>query len=150
MADLMLSGMPRRNRIGIRISLTTAWMLVGAAGIAMWFDTPMTIVREVGETVTDSAGLAMGAAAFVAALGTALDRYRLEWSAAWFAAMSIVPYVITVWWLVFSESGSRTTQAFFMSALLVFIVLRAQLCAAHAAKLRALHRETTGSVNMES
>lgn len=144
----MFSSMPRWNRIWIRATLTLAWLLVAAAGVAMWFDTPMTIVREVGETVTDSAGLAMAAAALVAAIGVCFDRYRLEWAASWFAATAIVPYVITVWWLVFTESGSRTTQAFFMSALLVLITLRAQFCAAHAAKLRTMHEETTGSIHV--
>lgn len=139
----MFSTMPKWNRVWIRCTLSLAWLLIAVAGVAMWFDTPMTIVREVGETVTNSAGLALAAASGVAAFGVVADRYRFEWSAAWFAAAAIVPYVITVWWLVFTESGSRTTQALFMSALLVFITLRAQFCSAHAAKLRMLHKETT-------
>lgn len=138
----MYSGLPRRQKNLIIVTLTAAWLLVAAVGFSSAFLSPRTVAAETGSLMLLCSGITVMVSAVVAALGVAFGRYRWEWVASWPASAGYVPYVITVWWLVFSESGSRLTQAFSVTALLVFIILRSLLCSAHAAKLREMVIQT--------
>ena len=138
----MYTGLPKRQRILVVATLTATWLLVAAAGFSSAFLSPRTVTAEVGSVVLLVCGSAVMTSALIAALGVAINRYRWEWAASWLTAAGVVPYVITVWWLVFSESGSRLTQAFFVTALLTFLVHRALMCAAHAAKMREIVAQT--------
>lgn len=144
----MFSGLPRKYQIYVRTSLSAAWGFVTLGGLAAVFHSPFTIVSELGTLVVYGWGLLTMVCAFVAGLGIALNRYRLEWAAAWFAASGLSVYAITLWWLVFTGETTRLTQASIVSAATLFMVTRALFCAAHAAKLRALHAGETDSIHV--
>lgn len=135
----MYGNLPQPQRAAIRSTLSSGWVLVAAAGLSAALVSPYTIIAEVGNVVLTGSGLLVLLSALVAAAGVAFDHYRWEWWAAWFASAGITPYVGTVWWLVASGEATRLTQAFSVTALLVFFVTRALLCSAHAEKLRVAH-----------
>lgn len=137
----MYSGLPRRQRRLVKVTLAAAWVLAGAGGLSAIIVSPNTIVAELGILVVFGWGSIAAVSSVIAALGVLFKRYRWEWWASWFASAGIVPYVGTVWWLVFAGETTRLTQAFLVSSLMAFFALRAQLCAAHAAKLRVMHEE---------
>lgn len=121
-----------------RISLTIAWTLTGLGGGAAILWTPSTIENEIGTLLA----LLWGAVTFVgglaAAAGVALDRYRIEWIAAWVAAAGVGPYAGSLWFLIFAGAHTRAAQALLITALLVHSVTRALRCAAHADRLRGI------------
>lgn len=135
----MYGNLPRPQRAAIRSTLSAGWVLVAGAGLSAALVSPYTIIAEVGNVVLTCSGLLVLLSALVAAAGVAFGRYHWEWWAAWFASAGITPYVGTVLWLVASGEVTRLTQAFSVSALLVFCITRALLCSAHAAKLREAH-----------
>jgi len=135
----MLRDYPTRNRILVRVSLTSAWVLAGGAGFTSAL--LLNVVRELGTVMTVVCGVILTIGALVATLGVALDRYRWEWSAAWFAAFGLSPYFVAIWAAVFLVDLGRISQAFLVTALVTFFLYRAMMCSAHAARLRGLHHE---------
>lgn len=131
----MYSNLPKRQRRLIKLVLAASWLLAGAGGISAIVVSPNTIVAELGRLVVYGWGGVVAASSLVATAGVLFMRYRWEWWASWFVG--------TVWWLVAAGETTRLTQAFLVASLLGFFVLRALLCAAHAAKLRALHGEVS-------
>jgi hypothetical protein len=114
--------------------LALAWFAVAAGGLS-------SVLFADREPVVDAFGIAGVVTATVAGLGVVFDRYRWEWVAAWFTAAAMTPYVFGAWGLV-AERGPRVlSTAFLLTALVAFFALRALMCAAHAAKLRAIHEE---------
>lgn len=111
---------------------------------------PLAIVSELGTVVSSGWGLILATAAIVAGVGVATNRYRIEWPAAWFAASGLSIYAITLWWIVFTGGTSGLTQAFMVSAAVLFMVTRALFCAAHAAKLRTIHSGETGPTHVSN
>lgn len=138
----MFSHLPRRHRAIIRSTLSAAWLLTAAGGGSAILWTPVTIESELGTYLTYFWGGVAAIASVVAFFGVVLDRYRLEWSASWFASGGITLYAGVLWWLVFTGSETRLTQAFLITALLVHTLNRAVSCAAHAARLREQSAET--------
>lgn len=137
----MYSNLPKRQRRLIKLVLASSWLLAGAGGVSAIVVSPNTIVAELGRLVVFGWGGVVAVSSLIATAGVLFKRYRWEWWASWFAAAGIVPYVGTVWWLVAAGETTRLTQAFLVTSLMGFFVLRALLCAAHAAKLRAVHEE---------
>lgn len=142
----MLTWMPQRHRIATRVTLSAAWLFVALGGAAAIFFTPNTIQVELGTLLTMISGGVVALAGMVAFAGVALNAYRLEWVAAWFCATGLLPYTAALWWIVISQSAyTRATQASFVTAFLLFMVLRGFMCGAHATRLRSLHqREVDG------
>lgn len=138
----MFTNIPTRQRRAIKVDLVASWLLAGAGGVAAVVVSPLTIVAELGRLIVYGWGSIVAVSALIAVYGIVANRYRFEWVGAWMAALGIVPYVLTVWWLVFGGETTRLTQAFIVAALMGFFVHRALSCAAHAAKLRALHEES--------
>ncbi len=139
----MYSGLPTRSRRTIKTTLSLAWLLVGAGGFVTIF-IPYAFFRE-GMSVF---GATLALASVVAALGVALGQYRWEWIAAWVAGMMLSPSVVTTWALVIGEGQPLLERAFFLTSLFVFLVLRAELCAAHAEKLREVHGMGTTAIEV--
>lgn len=138
----MYSSLPPRYRWQIRTLLSVAWLLTAAGGACAILWTPATIENELGTQLTYGWGGIAAVGSVVALFGVAMNRYRLEWVAAWFSAGGLWMYGMVVWWLVITGSQTRLTQGFFITALLVHVVSRAVFCAAHAAKLRTATVET--------
>lgn len=144
----MLSSLPPRHQTYIRAALTAAWCLIALGGGTAVLYSPLTIVSELGTIIVYAWGTITMIAGLVAGIGVAADRYRVEWAAAWFAASGLSVYMSTLWWLVFAGETTRLTQAFIVTAAILFMVTRALFCAAHAAKLRAIHSGETGGIDV--
>ncbi len=136
----MLSLYPLRNRVYVRLSLTTAWTLASCAGVVASLLIG-NVIRELGTAMTVVCGLSLLIGSGVATYGVAFNRYRLEWAGAWFAAFGLSPYLVALWLAVFVVDFGRISQAFVISSLVTFFLYRAAMCSAHAARLRALHHE---------
>lgn len=143
----MYSALPPNTRRLIKGVLAAAWLWAGGAGLSASIMAPGTYVAELGSVWTVVFGVSLSASAIIAAIGVVMARYRWEWIAAWAAAASIAPYLVTVWALTFTDTWTRSTQAFLVTSLLTFFVLRAILCAAHAAQLRKVHEASTAAMD---
>lgn len=139
----MYSALPTRLKAGIRLSLVGAWMLVFASGIASALPGGSGPASALGSIVSAASGAVVALASAASAVGVIADRYRIEWVAAWCAAAGVTPYLVASWMEV-ATGALDADQALYSSALLAFLILRAQFCAAHAAKLRAMHVDTGG------
>jgi hypothetical protein len=123
----------------LRVTLAACWAALVSGGVGAFFFTPRTIEGTIGSTLTYTWASLVLVGAVAALLGVAFNRYRIEWVATWFVSSGLVAYVGTVWWLVGAETLTRWTQASMVTALLGFVMFRAEELAAHAAKLRATH-----------
>ena len=135
----MYSGLPPLHRRVVKTTLATAWALSGAAGLSAVIASPNTIISEIGTLGTVISGVLLTIATATAVIGVVAGRYWFEWIAAWGAAVALVPYLVTVWALTLTGEPTRSTQAFLVTSLLAFYLVRVALCAAHAAKLRIAH-----------
>ena len=136
----MYSSFPKNDRLKIRVSLTSAWFftaLAGAGGVL--FDLG-SISNQVGAPVPFVASLIVAISAAAAAVGVAIDRYWIEWAAAWFAAGGVFTYVSIFWYLVITGEAGRFQTAAMLTALLCFYAYRIISCSAHARKQRTIHR----------
>ena len=145
----MFTNMTLRHQAIIRSTLTLAWLTAAGSGLSALIFSPRTIIYELGAVLTMSSGALCLVFSLIAAFGVAFNRYRFEWFASWMAAAGIAPYLLSVWAFVFTGSPTRLTQAFMLTSLLVFMVLRAEFCAVHAQKLRTNHKDT-GAINVQS
>lgn len=144
----MLSTIPKRYSVPIHAAVSAAWIFAALSGLGAIVLSPLTIVSKLGEIVLYGCGAVTAAASLLAAFGVVANRYRIEWAASWFAACGLSPYAVTLWWLVFSGEWTRLTQASVVSAAILFMVSRALYCAAHAAKLRAIHTGEMGGIDV--
>lgn len=138
----MYSHLPPRQQRNIRASLTVAWGLSGLAGASS-----LAYGTHAFDLLAVTAGIAavsLIAMATIAGVGTALNRYRMEWVAAWFAAAALAPYTLVYWYSVFSVDLGRMSSGFLLTALLAFFVSRAIMCSAHAERLRLMHEGELG------
>lgn len=133
-------------RTPVRVSRTSSYLFMVAAGIAAVTLTPQTIAREAGYLVTLGWGAAVLTGALVAAAGVALVRYRWEWVAIWPVIGGVLAYMATLWGLVAQGEFTRTAQACLITALALTMVTRALELAAHAHKLRRTHERWADSV----
>lgn len=134
----MYASYPPKSRLAIRLVLTVAWLLISMGGLSAALMGPKTVAIEVGVPVLVGAGFIIALAGTVAAAGIVLGRYRLEWTASWFAGGGMIPYVAAVWWLTVTSSPTRLTQALLLTALLAFVTLRSIMCSAHATLMRSI------------
>lgn len=141
----MYSGIPLRQRLVVQGSLVIAWTLIALGGLSAITASPNTITAELGWIIWLS-GVVLIAASVTAAVGVITGRYVLEWLASWVGAAATAPYLVTVWALTFTDTWTRSMQAFLVSALVAFLVNRGTLCAAHAAKLREIHSAGTATL----
>lgn len=144
----MFSTLPGRYPILIRSSLSSAWLLLSLCGVSAVLSSPRALVVELGTLITYGWGAVLAVAALIAAIGVVANRYRWEWSAAWFATSGLSAYALTMWWLVFTGGTAMVTHAAVVSGATMFTVTRALFCAAHAAKLRAIHSGETGPTHV--
>jgi hypothetical protein len=143
----MYSGLPPRHKRVVKTTLIAGWALSGLAGASAVIASPTTIISEIGLWGTVLSGILLMAATGIAIVGVAANRYHLEWVASWGAAAALAPYLVTVWALVFTDTLTRSTQAFLVTSLVAFYISRAALCAAHAAKLREAHTLGTAALD---
>ena len=144
----MFSDYSRGNRIAARSVLTLAWLFVALGSIGANFVTPITIESEIGTILSYVWANIAALGALFAALGTILNLYRVEWVAAWFTAAGLALYCGTVWWLFLAGAPTRLTQASYITAFLLFVVLRGIMGGALAAKLRAASNVRTGVIDV--
>lgn len=135
----MLTLLPRRYQLAKRLTLALAWLAFAGGGLAALTREPVTIAAELGSVATFLWGATVFVSGAVAAAGVALSLYRLEWVAAWLACAGFAPYAATVWSIALTSTGTRLSQAFFITTLLAFCALRGISCGAHASRLRAQH-----------
>jgi hypothetical protein len=133
----MFSGFPPRLRASVRFTLTSAWLCVAAGGLS-------SIAFNSQGLFTDLTGAAIVVTAVLAAYGAACNRYRWEWVSAWFASASMTPHIVFAWAQVLEHGPSRMDSAWLLTALAAFFALRAQMCAAHASKLRSTTKPRGG------
>ena len=145
---MMYSGLPPKHARIVKATLALAWGFSSFAGLSAVLLSPTTIIAEIGGLGTVLSGVLLIVATVVATVGVLTSRYWLEWVASWGAAAALAPYLITVWALVFTDTATRSTQAFLVTSLVAFYFSRAALCAAHAAKLREAHSLGTAAVDI--
>lgn len=147
----MYSGIPKRERRRIKASLTASWSSVAAAGVGGLFIAPSMISSQLGFWTIASISATAFVSALIAVAGVLQSKYQWEWWASWFAAAGVAPYAVVLWWWMFVTGGIEVfTHATLITGLLFFIISRAQMCAAHAAKLRLMHEaiiETMGELD---
>jgi hypothetical protein len=85
------------------------------------------------------AGVSLTVSAIFASAGAAFNRYRFEWTSAWFAAAGFTPYISLYWSVVPDNVDGTLPVALLMMSLVTFFAFRGLSCGAHAAKLRAKH-----------
>lgn len=145
---MMYSGLPPRQRRIVKTVLAAAWGFSGLAGVTTLLLPTSPALSALGSFWSYMSGTALFISALVAAVGVATARYRWEWVAAWGAAAALGPYTLTLWGLVVSVASDRMTAALLTTSLVTFYVLRALLCAAHAAKLREVHEAGTAAIEI--
>lgn len=138
----MFSHLPPRQRRLVRVALSSAWATTALAGLSSLITSTYQPLDLLAMTEV-TAALVLVVMATFAAVGVGLNRYRMEWVAAWFSATALAPYVLVYWYTVFTVSLSRLSSAFLLTALIGFYMSRAIMCAAHAERLRQLHEGET-------
>lgn len=139
----MYSHLPPKQRVYVRTALSSAWAMSALGGLSSLIFSlggPLDALAVTGRV----AGVILSVMAVMAVVGVAVNRYRVEWIAAWFSATALAPYTLVFWYSVFSVDLTRMSSAFLLTALLCFFVTRAIMCSAHAARLRMLHEGETG------
>jgi len=133
------SSFPKNDRIKIRLPLASAWAftaLAGGGGVLLDLG---SIAAQIGAPVPFASSLIVFIFSGFATVGVLLDRYWIEWAAAWFVAGGIFVYTVIFWVLVFTGQAGRFQTAGLLSALFCFYVYRIVACAAHAHKQRTIH-----------
>lgn len=130
----MYSALRPRDRFLVKGTLALAWGMVAAGGMS-------SIVYVDHELLTDIFGGIATTMSLIAMAGVIMNRYRWEWVAAWFTSAAVVPYALDSWRRAIENGPDNLPTAFLLTALIAFFALRALLCSAHAAKLRAIHTE---------
>lgn len=145
----MYSFLPQPQRFFVRFALAASWGLSALGGATTLVWAPETTSHEIGAFLPVIWGTLIFAASVAAAAGVSIDRYRIEWIAAWFAGSGFILYAGTLWWVALVETPTRLPQALFLTALLVHTLLRAVMCSAHAARLRAKVSIDTGGIKLD-
>lgn len=135
----MYSSFPKRDRVAIKAALSSAWAFTAVSGVGGIFLSPNTVQAELGPHFPVISAMLLVISSLGAILGVLINRYQIEWVAAWFAAAGLLAYAITVWALVFSSTPTRLQQAGAITSLMFFYVYRIVMCSAHARKQRKVH-----------
>ena len=117
-----------------------AWFFTAVAGGGGVLLDLGSLAAQIGAPVPFAASLVVCVFSTFAALGVALDRYWIEWAAAWFVAGGVFVYTVIFWGLVIAGQAGRFQTAGLLSALLMFYVYRIVACSAHARKQRTIHQ----------
>ena len=136
----MYSSFPKNDRVKIRLALGFAWAFTAVAGAGGVLLDLGSITNEGGAPVPFAASLMVLISALAATVGVALDRYWVEWVAAWLASGGVFVYAAIFWYLVITGQAGRLQTAGLLSALFCFYVYRIVACAAHARKQRTIHK----------
>lgn len=136
----MYSSFPKSDRLRIRIALAGAWAFTALGGLGGIFQTSPQLMLEIGWALPLVSSIAIASAATGATVGVLLDKYWIEWVAAWFTAGGVFAYTAALWYLVAVGSAPRIQSAALLSALLCFYAYRIVACAAHARKQRTVHK----------
>jgi hypothetical protein len=139
----MFNGLPTNSRRLVKLVLSLAWSFAGGAGLSSVLRAPISYVRELGQMWTLVFGAILVIATLCAVIGVTTGRYRWEWTASYLASASLVPYAGVLWATVLLGHPSTLPQAFLVTSLVMFFILRGLLCAAHAAVLRRAYVVTT-------
>lgn len=134
----MYNQMPPKYRKRYRVALTIGWLLAAGAGASTLIVEPL-LLAGIESYLRYAAGAGLVTFATLAGLGVMLNRYRLEWSAAWFSASVIAPFTGIYLWSAVSAAPGRWPVTFLLASLLAFFVSRAFACSAYAEVLRELH-----------
>jgi hypothetical protein len=140
----MYSSFPKQDRVRIRLSLTFAWAFVTLGGFFGILN-PTSVEAEIGFWLPLISSVAIAFFGTVATIGVALNKYWIEWVAAWFVSGGVFAYAIFIWYLSFSNGNGRFQAACLLTSLLFFFAYRIVACAAHARKLRLIHNLTMSS-----
>lgn len=135
----MYNQMPPRHRKRYRIVLTLGWLFATMGGISTLVFEPI-VLAVVEDNLRHLAGLGLAVTAASAAVGVIVNRYRIEWVSAWFAAALVAPLTGVYWWTAITSNSGRFPVTFMLTSLICFFVLRALACSAYAEVLRDLHR----------
>jgi hypothetical protein len=136
----MYSSFARGDRIAIRSALAAAWgftALAGGGGVLIDLG---SIVEHVGPVLPAVSSAIVLVFATIAAVGVVVNRYWMEWAAAWFVSGGVFVYVVLLWYLVYNGSDGRFQTAALLSGMLCFFAYRIIACAAHARKQRTIHK----------
>src|SRR5688572_8899537 len=136
---MMYSGLPRHARRVIKSTLSSAWLASGVAGAFAVVSAAMdgATTYPTGMEILFGSMLMTGAS--IAAFGVIFNRYRWEWVSSWLAASAVAPYAVLAWANTIVD-WSHATTAFLFTSLVMFYIQRGALCAAHASKLREVHK----------
>jgi hypothetical protein len=132
----MYSSFSPKHQVRIRTALALAWGFLALGGVAQVFRPPQRIHLIVGDFAIITIGVCLVLAAFVATWGIIRNRYRFEWVASWFVALTFLPYASAAWY-VFVTTGGAAAVSSFAASLLAFVVYRSMACSAHADRLRS-------------
>lgn len=136
----MYSSFEKRDRVMIRLALSTAWGFVTLSGLGGLFINPGSFADEIGPELPFFGSLIVSAFGIMGFVGVAFNKYWLEWVAAWFVSGGIFAYTVAFWYLVVAGNAGRFQNAALLTGLLMFFVYRIVSCAAHARKQRQIHK----------
>lgn len=135
----MYSSFPKQDRIRIKLALALAWSFVmfgGLAGIV----TAKSVEAELGFWIPFAGSFIVSIFGAVAVLGIVLNRYWLEWVAAWFVSGGVFVYALYIWYITIASGSFKFQGAALLTALLFFFAYRIVACSAHARKQRLIHK----------
>lgn len=133
----MYSNLDKKDQVMIRSILAAAWLFISIGGAATLFGQPSIIRIELG-VVMDGAAWAIIIFGAAAAIGVAIGKYWWEWISSWLAAGGVFVYFSGAWYLMFHGLPTILPHACYLTSLLLFMVYRGIMNAAHARKLRQI------------
>ena len=134
----MYSSFPKQDRIRIRVALSLGWAFVAFGGLSGLFSPAPTNI-QVSYILPLVSSFMIAVFASAAAVGVALNRYWIEWVAAWPASGGVFVYSIYTWYVSISAGNNRYQAAGLLTGLLFFFAYRIVANSAHAKKQREIH-----------
>lgn len=132
--------LPFQWQLTLRVTRFVIYTLTACLGVSGIFFTPTTLVDTIGSPSTIFWAALVLAGGITGMIGVAWNRYRIEWMASWPLAGGTLGYAAIVWLIVLQGNPSRSAQAFALTAFGLALASRGITLAAHAAKMRRLHR----------
>lgn len=136
----MYSNFPKADRLKIRAGLAATWGFLAVSGAGGLLFPPQSIVEHTGVIPHTITAVVLLVSSLIGFAATVLNRYRVEWAAAYFAVAGLAVYVFAVWSIVIMGETGRMQQAGALSALIGFCIYRIAACASHSRFLKKQHR----------
>lgn len=140
----MYSDLSPRWKWANRVTLALGWLAVFMSDLSVALFPPTTITAVQHEAITISWVVLVVGSSVPAIFGVLSGRNTWEGVAAWFATAGIGAYASSAWALVGVESITSSTQAWALTALMLFTFSRAMASAAHTYRMKRAGQRFSG------